>query len=151
MTDGTLWALAAEWTSALCISSACATPFRRSTIARRTAVTLIGSYVAFNTSTGSCINDARRGNAGLWNLLSAGESSEGTTDLAASEAANRREYTPSLRVALIALTSVQLFLLLTFCGFRIARAKVNPSTCPRFAQRLRTRMKRRASRLYIIY
>jgi len=35
------------------------------TIARRTAVTLIGSYVAFSTSTGSCIRDARRGEVSL--------------------------------------------------------------------------------------
>src|SRR5258708_15022115 len=84
ITEGTLCACAAECTSALCISSACATPFSINTIARRTAVTLIGSYVAFSTSTGSCIRDARRGEIKLWDLLPAGASEPGMTSPLAS-------------------------------------------------------------------
>ena len=55
MTDGTRMARDVECTSAWFISSACATPFRRRIIARRTAVILMGSKVAFKTRTGSCM------------------------------------------------------------------------------------------------
>src|SRR5258708_29470415 len=77
MTDGTLCAFAAECTSVLCSSSACATPFNISTMARRTAVTLIGSYVAFKTRTGSCISEARRFKNVFGYLLTPGLSEAG--------------------------------------------------------------------------
>src|ERR1700733_630531 len=48
-----------ECPSELLVSSACATPFSISTSARRTAVTLIGSKVAFRTRTGACITEGR--------------------------------------------------------------------------------------------
>jgi hypothetical protein len=64
----------------------------------------------------------------LWNLLSAGVSLEGTTELAESLAANRRAPTPCFRTALIAPTSSQLQLP-TSCGFRTtARATVKQDT-----------------------
>src|SRR5580692_5630836 len=59
MTDGTWIAFFVECTSVWLVSSACATPFSISTSARRTAVTLMGSKVAFSTSTGACITEGR--------------------------------------------------------------------------------------------
>ena len=55
ITEGTSNDREAECTLAWLISSAWATPFSIRTMARRTAVTLIGSKVAFRTRTGSCI------------------------------------------------------------------------------------------------
>src|SRR4029077_9271759 len=55
MTEGTCSDREAECTWVWLISSACATPLSINTMARRTAVTLIGSKVAVRTSTGSCI------------------------------------------------------------------------------------------------
>src|SRR5579875_1840492 len=59
MTEGTGTALLVVCTSEVWVSSACATPFSISTSARRTAVTLIGSNVAFRTNTGACITEGR--------------------------------------------------------------------------------------------
>src|SRR5258708_27473466 len=130
MSEVLFMACAAESYSALSFASACATPFKNATIPRRTAVPLSGSYVAFNPRTGSCINDARLGPAGLWNLLSAGESLEGTAELAASEAANRREDTPPFLGALLARTSVQPDLSgLPFAGL-ITRRPTLPTETP---------------------
>jgi len=95
------------------------------------------------------MSDARRGTAKLWNLLSDGVSLEGAAGLAAFGAANRRELTPSFRTTLIARTSEPAWLP-NLRGFRgTARTTVRQHT--RIAQRLRTCIKRRASRPYIIY
>jgi len=72
-------------------------------MARRTAVTLIGSYVALSTSTGSCISDARLGKVGLWDLLSAGSADPGALTLPASGAYRPRKSPDFGRFALIAL------------------------------------------------
>src|SRR5580692_112657 len=72
-------------------------------MARRTAVTLIGSYVALSTSTGSCISDARLGKIGLWDLLSAGSRDPGAAGQPASGAYRPRKSRDFGRFALIAL------------------------------------------------
>src|SRR5580700_6980614 len=72
-------------------------------MARRTAVTLIGSYVAFRTRTGSCISDARRNGIELWILLPAGPSEPGTAAPEAWGVWCPRDSTGSRRRALIAL------------------------------------------------
>src|SRR5580704_9551324 len=59
ITDGTETDRELECTTEALLSSACATPLSIRTKARRTAVTLIGSKVAFSTSTGACITDGR--------------------------------------------------------------------------------------------
>jgi hypothetical protein len=66
----------------------------------------------------------RRGNAGLWNLLSAGESSEGKRTQPIG-AANRREYTLFLRCAHRAYLGSAVSSL-TFCGFK-GTAKRGPA------------------------
>src|SRR5580704_375397 len=59
ITDGTETDRELECTTEALLSSACATPLSIKTNARRTAVTLIGSKVAFSTSTGACITEGR--------------------------------------------------------------------------------------------
>src|ERR1700674_345521 len=50
------------------VSSAWATPFNIRTKARRTAVTLMGSKVAFRTNTGACITEGRLAGE-IWDLV----------------------------------------------------------------------------------
>src|SRR5579864_4716165 len=59
MTEGTRMAMRAAWRKCPFSSSVMATPFNTSTMARRAAQTLIGSYEAFRTSTGACITEWR--------------------------------------------------------------------------------------------
>src|SRR6516225_9222000 len=87
-------------------------------MARRTAVTLIGSYVALSTNTGSCISEPRRGTAELWVLLPAGRSLEDTEASAAVRGLCPRGFGDSCRIALIALS---LGLTLTGSRKRIVR------------------------------
>jgi hypothetical protein len=102
---------------------------------------------------GVSAKDARRGAVEFWILLSAGVSLLGATELAAFEAANRRELAPSFRTALIARNlspalAAGVSRVSSYCpghGQAIDRSR------SRIAQRLRTRIKRRASRHYIIY
>ena len=71
-------------------------------MARRTAVTLIGSYVAFRTKTGSCISDVRRTVNALWILLPAGLSELGATLPDPSRVRRPRDSNDSGRLALMA-------------------------------------------------
>jgi len=125
-------------------------PFRRSTIARRTAVTLIGSYVR---STRAPLLHQRRNDVEtrVVEPLSAGESSEGTTDLARIEAANRGIHTLLCACAHRAYLG-SAFLLPTFCGSRKARATGQPKhwTSTRFRLTPSHTHQACASRLYII-
>src|ERR1700681_2843799 len=96
-------------------------------MARRTAVTLIGSYVAFRTRTGSCISDARRNGIELWILLPAGPSEPGTAAPDAWGVWCPRDSTDSGRRALIALPSGY-DSLEPITGRRVAPATVSPTT-----------------------
>src|SRR6202023_1432125 len=95
-----------------------------------TAVTLIGSYVAFSTSTGSCINAMRRAVIGDANLLPAGLSDPGAIAPSASGVWRPRESTMLGRRALIALPSgtISTQRRRSVAFLKIARATVNPIT-----------------------
>src|SRR5271154_6334217 len=157
ITEGTLWACADECTSALCNSSAWATPFSISTMARRTAVTLIGSYVALSTNTGSCISDARRSESELWILLPAGPSEPGTAAPEAWGVWCPRDSTGSSRRALIALPQGYYNFLeivggtfrrvLDSAGDRQPDDRLSPGS----PHRLGTGIQRSSCRHYIIY
>src|SRR5579885_3875574 len=96
-------------------------------MARRTAVTLIGSYVAFRTSTGSCIRDERRGVRLRARRAPAFPEALGTSAPPTSGTYRPRASTASGRLALIARPSGYA-LSLTRVACLTARAIVNPAT-----------------------
>jgi len=77
--------------------------FKRRTIARRTAVTLIGSLSGVQSQKRILHQTDARWGPRMWKTYYTAGGIVGRARLnGASEAANRREYTPSFRVALIA-------------------------------------------------
>src|SRR5215470_14689972 len=123
-------------------------------MARRTAVTLIGSYVAFRTNTGSCMSEARRIESGLRGLLPAGDSELGAMARPASEVWPPRESPDMCRFDPIALPQA-IILPLYRAWQRIScgpcHGKREDRTGASFAQHFGTRVQRRSGRHYIIY